>query len=108
MTSYNLDDNGANPGMTTIFSGGQLYVFKQNGIRNPVSKIMLAEEVASANNLENPTGAKVINDGRWEPAEGDPLTARHNGKADVGFADGHVEAVNWEFGSDVTNSMPGL
>ncbi len=106
LTSYNLDDNGVNPGMTTIFTGGQLYVFKQSAIRNPTAKIMLAEEVASASSRENPTGAKVINDGRWVPSEGDPLTARHNGRANVVFADGRAQAVPWEFGSDTNNSAP--
>ncbi len=108
LTSYNLDNNGINPGMTTIFTGGETYVFKQAAIRNPAAKIMLAEEVASVGSRDNPTGFKVINDGRWVPSEGDPLTARHNGRADVTFADGHVQAVNWEFGSDITNSQPGL
>ena len=107
LTSYGLD-NDVNPGMTSILTGGQWYVFKQTGIRNPAAKIMLAEEVASASRMENPSGTKVINDGRWVPSEGDPLTARHRGRADVTFADGHTQAVKWEFGSDLTNSMPGL
>jgi prepilin-type N-terminal cleavage/methylation domain-containing protein/prepilin-type processing-associated H-X9-DG protein len=115
MTSYNLstttDADGntqtVNPGMSTIYSG-QLYVFKQATVHNPVAKIMLAEEVASLNSKDNPTGAKVINDGRWVPSEGDPLTARHGGKADVTFADGHAELENSEFGDDITNSEPDL
>jgi prepilin-type N-terminal cleavage/methylation domain-containing protein/prepilin-type processing-associated H-X9-DG protein len=108
LTSYNLDNNGINPGMTTIFTDGEIYIFKQSAIRNPAAKIMLAEEVASASSRDNPTGTKVINDGRWVPIDGDPLTARHNGRADVTFADGHAQAVNWEFGSDITNSQPSL
>ena len=111
MTSYNLDttlDPNVNPGMTTIYSGGKLYVFKQSAVRNPTLKIMLAEEVASANSRDNPTGAKVINDGRWVPSEGDPLTARHGGKANVVFADGHAELENSEFGDNITNSEPDL
>ena len=111
LTSYNLEisaDSTNNPGMTTIYSGGQLHVFKQSAIRNPALKIMLAEEVASANSHDNPSGTKVINDGRWVPSEGDPLTARHGKKADVTFADGHVQAVPWEFGKDTANSQPGL
>jgi prepilin-type processing-associated H-X9-DG protein len=70
---------------------------------------MFAEEVASMNNMDNPTATdKVINDGRWIPANGDPLTARHGGKADVTFADFHVEPETWEFGQDTTNSEPDL
>jgi len=104
MTSYNLDGE-LNPGMTTIFKRNRLYPFRQPSIQTPASKIMLAEEVASACQ-DNPTRTKVINDGRWSPAENDPLTARHEGKAVVGFADGHAQAVPWEFGSDTNNSVP--
>ena len=117
MTSYNVistdDGNGntrsMNPGMTSVFTSTENLPFKLSAVRKPVSKIMLAEEVASSSSRDNPTGFKVINDGRWVPGDGDrdPLTARHNGRADVTFADGHVQAVNWEFGSDITNSLPG-
>jgi prepilin-type processing-associated H-X9-DG protein len=36
------------------------------------------------------------------------LTARHAGKADVTFADGHVESETSEFGENITNSEPDL
>ena len=117
MTSYNLDTTtdsdgntvSVNQGMSTIYSSGTLYPFKQSSVRNPVRKIMLAEEVASMDKRDNPTGVqKVINDGRWVPSEGDPLTGRHGGKGDVTFADGHVQPENWEFGDDITNSEPDL
>jgi prepilin-type N-terminal cleavage/methylation domain-containing protein/prepilin-type processing-associated H-X9-DG protein len=121
MTSYNLDtttDPNVNPGMSTIYSSGTLYPFKQSSVRNPVRKIMLAEEVASMDNRDYPEnvrevapytgGPKVINDGRWVPSEGDPLTSRHGGKGDVTFADGHVQPETWEFGNDITNSEPDL
>ena len=114
---YNLDTTtdsdgntvSVNQGMSTIYSSGTLYPFKQSSVRNPVRKIMLAEEVASMDKRDNPTGTpKVINDGRWVPSEGDPLTGRHGGKADVTFADGHVQPETWEFGDDITNSEPDL
>jgi prepilin-type N-terminal cleavage/methylation domain-containing protein/prepilin-type processing-associated H-X9-DG protein len=105
MTSYSLD-NGVNPGMTSIFAGGQWHLFRQSSLRNPAGKIMFAEEVASASS-DNPTRTKVINDGRWVPSELDPLTARHSGRAVVTFADGHVQAVPWEFGLNTNNSAPG-
>ena len=38
----------------------------------------------------------------------DALTCRHRGRADVTFADGHVEAAPWQFGNDITNSLPSL
>jgi len=37
-----------------------------------------------------------------------PLTIRHGGKADVTFADGHVQPVTPEFGNDPLNSQPDL
>ena len=107
MTSYNVtstdDGNGntqsVNPGMTSVFTSSENLPFKLSAIRKPVSKIMFAEEVASSSNSDNPTGGKVINDGRWVPSEGDPLTSRHGGKGDVTFADFHVEPETWEFGT---------
>jgi prepilin-type N-terminal cleavage/methylation domain-containing protein/prepilin-type processing-associated H-X9-DG protein len=116
MTSYNVistdDANGnprnVNPGMSSIFTASLSLPFLQASIRNPGKKIMLAEEVASQSSRDNPTGASVINDGRWVPSEGNPLTARHGGKGDVTFADLHVEPETWEFGDDITNSEPDL
>ena len=69
---------------------------------------MLAEEVASNNNNDNPNKAPVINDGRWMPQFGNPLTARHGGSGDAAFADFHVEPETWKFGDDITNSEPDL
>jgi len=110
MTSYDLDtsvDPYVNPGMTTIYTGGKLYIFKQSSIRNPAAKIMLVEEVASNNTKDNPDpSGKVINDGRWIP--GNLLTIRHGGKANVTFADGHSGLVNSDFSDDPANSNPGL
>jgi prepilin-type processing-associated H-X9-DG protein/prepilin-type N-terminal cleavage/methylation domain-containing protein len=107
LTSYNVA-NDANPGMSSVFTGGQSLPFKLSSVRNPSGKIMLAEEVASDSSRDNPTGASVINDGRWMPENPDPLTARHNGRADVTFADGHVEPETSDFGEDITNSKPDL
>lgn len=110
-TSYEVDADGNNPGMASNFSGTNSLVFKQSSVRNPTGKIMLAEEVASENPKDNPTGATVINDGRWVPVEGstiDPLTSRHGGKANVTFADGHAQLVDPVLGEDPANSNPGL
>jgi prepilin-type N-terminal cleavage/methylation domain-containing protein/prepilin-type processing-associated H-X9-DG protein len=112
LTSYNLtaDDNGnpVNPGMSSNFSQTPLLPFKLGAVHNPSGKIMLAEEVASDNSSDNPTGAAVINDGRWMPQDPDVLTSRHDGKADVVFADFHVTPVTPDFGGDVNNSEPDL
>jgi prepilin-type N-terminal cleavage/methylation domain-containing protein/prepilin-type processing-associated H-X9-DG protein len=107
LTSYNLV-NDVDIGFGSILYNGNPYIFKQGSIHNPVAKIMMAEEVASLNSHDNPSGVTVINDGRWVPGQNDALTSRHGGKADVTFADGHVQAVDPDFGDDVANSEPDL
>ena len=110
MTGYGVNaypslDADVDLGMSSCFSGGQFYIFKQSAVRRAAEKLMLVEEPGSGN--ENPIGGSVINDGRWMPSQ-DPLTIRHRGKANVTFADTHVEAVRPEFGDDITNSLPSL
>jgi prepilin-type N-terminal cleavage/methylation domain-containing protein/prepilin-type processing-associated H-X9-DG protein len=100
-------DPAVNLGMSSVLTGDTPSIFKQSMVRNPALKIMLAEEIATTSTSENPSGSTVISDGRWMPGQ-DCLTARHAGRADVTFADGHVEAVPWLFGSNYTNSQPGL
>jgi prepilin-type N-terminal cleavage/methylation domain-containing protein/prepilin-type processing-associated H-X9-DG protein len=117
-TGYGLDSSGKNVGMSTVIDKkGNIYLFKENSVRNPALKIMLAEEPGTTNVNDNPESgmstARPINDGRWIPSPltgrlGDPLTIRHNGRADVTFTDGHVEPVTPDFGSDEANSEPDL
>jgi prepilin-type N-terminal cleavage/methylation domain-containing protein/prepilin-type processing-associated H-X9-DG protein len=109
MTSYDLK-NGVNVGMTSIFSGGVRAPFKHTQVRNPATKIMLAEEVAKHSADDNPLPGvytSTVGDGRWVPTK-NLLTARHNKKGNVGFADGHVQAVTWRFGTNVLNSRADL
>lgn len=117
MTSYDPintpDENGnpnyVNPGMTSVFTGGQNLPFKLSAVHNPSGKIMFGEEVTSSDSQDNPSETShVINDGRWIPTNDEPLTGRHSRNADVTFADFHVEAEYWEFGSDPANSKPDL
>jgi len=113
---YGLDDDDNNRRMSTAVdssSGSPVaYRFKENQVRNPGRKIMLAEEPGTTGGWDNPNAGTdgylaPIVDGRWGP-DHDPLTVRHGGKADVCFADYHVEAVTPAFGADTNNSMPGL
>jgi prepilin-type N-terminal cleavage/methylation domain-containing protein/prepilin-type processing-associated H-X9-DG protein len=94
-----------NRGMSTIFTAKSKFVFKQNAVINPSLKIMFAEEPGGP--YDSPTGSVAINDGRWMAGQ-DPLTNRHQGNANVSFADGHAQEVPWQFGSNITNSMPSL
>ncbi len=115
-TGYGLSGN-RNVGMSSVIyvQGGatNAYLFKENAVRNPSLKIMLAEEPGSTAAWDSPDGY-FIYDGRWIPwnvnnsGSYDPLTLRHGGKADVAFTDGHVAPVDWEFGTNVVNSMPDL
>ena len=116
-TGYGLNGT-TNIGMSSVIDRqGNKYLFKENNVRNPALKIMLAEEPGTTNINDNPEGgsstARPITDGRWIPSPltgrlGDPLTIRHNGKADVTFTDGHVQAVTPDFGADEANSEPDL
>lgn len=102
MNGWGIDNNGNNGGMSTVIenSGGtpQAYPFREGSVRNPSGKIMLVEEPGSLS--EN---GQLINDGRWVPYS-DPLSTRHNRKANVTFADGHTSLVGSDFSSDTNNS----
>ena len=117
---YNLNGN-QNVGFATIVdTSGRPYYFKANMVKNPSGKFVLAEPVADANNPKDappPDSAAardwVVESGRFEPfnASGtldNYLTLRHNGNADLTFADGHVEAKPWWFGTNAMNSQPTL
>jgi prepilin-type N-terminal cleavage/methylation domain-containing protein/prepilin-type processing-associated H-X9-DG protein len=102
MTSYNIF-NGQNLGMASVVNGTASVLFRFSGIQNPTAKIMLAEEQTSLNPLDSsPAGIKrdqIINDGRWVPFSNPTssridnyLTIRHNGKATLGYPDGHVDS----------------
>jgi prepilin-type processing-associated H-X9-DG protein len=105
-------DSNRNYGMASVIVGDPAHptvqLFKQSRIVNPSSKIMLAEERGSTNPNENPGDDDAfITDGRWMP-ENDLLTVRHGRKGDVTFSDGHVQAVDWQFGQNISNSRPDL
>ena len=100
-----------NYGMASVIAGDPdhpiIQLFKESRIVSPSAKIMLAEERGALNGHDNPGGDAFIQDGRWMP-ENDLLTLRHNRKGDVTFADGHVQAVDWTFASDLAHSRPDL
>ena len=113
---YGLDADGNNLGMSTVIDSSSgtavAHPFKEGSVKNPAAKIMLAEEPGSLNPTESADGSVVVVDGRWVPSDyagnmTDPLTTRHGGKADVTFADGHVEAVTPDFGEDTNHNLPG-
>jgi prepilin-type N-terminal cleavage/methylation domain-containing protein/prepilin-type processing-associated H-X9-DG protein len=110
MTSYDVE-NGQNLGMASIRNQqNQWFPYKSTKIRNPAKKMLLTEEqtVLSGPECSDPNG-DIINDGRYTGADSsDRLTSRHNKRADIGFADGHVAAVPWKFGQDLANSRPDL
>ncbi len=110
MTSYDIQNGQNIRGMTSIFdNSGKSYLFKHSMVKNPTGKIMLAEEVArlKAPDNQDPGNGDIINDGRWVPT-GDTLTGRHNRKADVNYADGHVNTIKWQEGFKPINSQADL
>jgi prepilin-type processing-associated H-X9-DG protein len=106
LNGYGLDGDNVNQGMATVVDSSSgtaiVYAFKESAVRSPATKIMLAEEPGSGSDSDSPTGS-IINDGRWVPNQ-DPLTIRHGGKADVAFADTHVEPVTTDFAADTNNT----
>jgi prepilin-type N-terminal cleavage/methylation domain-containing protein len=98
LTSYELGTNG-NPGMATIITRDrEVFPFKASAIRNPSIKIMLVEE-----------DDKTIDDPRWVPfgvRKKNLISARHEGKGCIAFADSHIEMETPEFGLNPTNSNP--
>ena len=100
MNSSDLTGGRNVHGMASIISGNTSYLFKLSNVRRPTDKIMLAEEVASLSPSDNKdrTYQAVIDDGQWVPGN-NRLTGRHSSKADITFADGHVQTEPWRFGS---------
>jgi prepilin-type N-terminal cleavage/methylation domain-containing protein len=99
-----------NLGFATAFSGLGAAVFKSFQVRNPSSKMMLAEEPSANKPGEMPPGfTSVINDGDWEPVNSrktpnETLSMRHSGKAEVVYGDNHAIATSYKQAQD-TNSV---
>jgi prepilin-type N-terminal cleavage/methylation domain-containing protein/prepilin-type processing-associated H-X9-DG protein len=126
--SYTLNsvfDSGRNYGMASVFDGPDTrptpYIFKHGNVKRPASKMMLVEERSSLVPPETIDRQYIgqgstINDGRWVPplnftpgaGGSDMVTARHNKKGTVNFADGHVETVLYKLGLDPVNYRPDL
>jgi prepilin-type N-terminal cleavage/methylation domain-containing protein/prepilin-type processing-associated H-X9-DG protein len=108
MTSYDLNSAGSCLGMTSI-NNGTWHPFKSTNIKDPARKLAIVEEQSSyaRGEVSDPTG-DIINDGRWVAKGNDRLTSRHSKKAEVGYADGHVSVVTWQFATNVINSQPDL
>jgi len=97
-------------GMASSWDNG-LVAFKYGNVRNPVRKIMLAEEPTQPTPDEEPPGyTSIIDDGRWEPppAGKNIITMRHRNKGNVNFADGHARTADYIFAADPNNNDPTL
>jgi prepilin-type N-terminal cleavage/methylation domain-containing protein/prepilin-type processing-associated H-X9-DG protein len=123
MNSMNITD-GQNLGFTLI-DDGTIYPFKQSQVRSPSQKFLTCEPCTHDNpgqRTDAPPidpgnlGGWVAETGRFEALSGGTwangkltgatpnnyLTLRHDGKADIGFADGRVDNVPWW---EATNTM---
>jgi prepilin-type N-terminal cleavage/methylation domain-containing protein/prepilin-type processing-associated H-X9-DG protein len=109
MFSYSMTSWGTvglvSGGITSI-RDGRWYPYRHSSVRNPVKKVMIAEEqtVISGPEASDPS-RNILNDGRFVPG-GDVMTSRHLRRANVGFADGHATCEKWQFGDDDRNTDP--
>jgi prepilin-type processing-associated H-X9-DG protein len=91
--------------------GNGWWPFQYGTVRNPVLKIMLAEEPVSNSPAEMPpTYTTIIDDGRWEPPTGgkNTITMHHKRRGNVNFADGHAQTADYKFAADPANTDPTL
>ena len=127
--SYSMNGISAINGIDQGAGSNSTNTFKYSRIRNPVSKIVLAEEPAIPNPVpagvagktDAPKGGQSItvggvtytlpatvaaaDDGRWEvfknaTTPNNSLTVRHNKRGNVTFGDGHVETVDFTYAMD--------
>ncbi|HSY18510.1 MAG TPA: hypothetical protein VK815_09265 [Candidatus Acidoferrales bacterium] len=116
--------NGINFGYTTIIDlTGKAYYFKSTSVKNPASKIMIAEPNASLEPAEAPAPAIAANNwvvqtGRFEALSGNnnPPNTQHNwlsirhggsvGNSNTTMADGHAQIVNWKYATLPENVVP--
>ena len=101
--SYSVNASGDDTGTFGFASSwdtsGVWHPFKYTTAHYTASLIMLAEEPTdrTPNEMSPPyngtTFSTIIDDGRWEPGP-NSITVRHNGKGNVGYADGHSERVD--------------
>jgi prepilin-type N-terminal cleavage/methylation domain-containing protein/prepilin-type processing-associated H-X9-DG protein len=118
--SYNLNGT-VNPGILTIIDlNNKAYPYKSTSVRNPASKIMLAEPVAALKPNDEPpveialAGTWVVQTGRWEPFSSLTTTTphnfmsiRHNKRANASFVDGHSETVDQRTATNNVAMIPG-
>lgn len=97
---------GSNTGMASSYDKNGVFIpYKLGRVRNPSTKLMLAEEPTTAG-VDTPPGlTAVIDDGRWN-VPGNLLTTRHNKKGNVNFADGHASPADYKFVARVENYDP--
>jgi len=114
-----INNNTVNPGMFSLYntSGTILIHFRKDNIVEPSRKMMFAEEKNEDDNIPGTPqfvpGGTFLNDGRWNPyslnADGTPnafannnVTRRHNGNGAAAIADGHVQTVTPEQGTNIS------
>jgi len=121
MLSDDITDN-LNLGLTTIVDAGVNYIFKQSQVRRPSQKMMACEVVThlSPNDAPSVDTTWVAETGRFQPLSGGTwannvltgytvnnwLTRRHDGNANIGFADGRADAVPWWYGTNANYVVP--
>jgi prepilin-type processing-associated H-X9-DG protein len=119
--SYSLSNSRGlfkKQGMASIFSSNTGIVpFKLNMIKHPSEKIMIAEDIGASDypGLVDPFSPIYLyfnyTSFFWtspfqEEQNGEQLTKRHSGRANVAFPDGHVDTVKQSFGDQRRHTDP--
>ena len=105
---YSYSINGtATKGIASYWSGNTFTKCKFSAVVNPTEKILLAEDPTANTPAEMPPGsASVIDDGHWQPSNGNTLTMRHNKKANVALTDGHAENHDYIYAANPLHNDP--
>ena len=107
-----------NTWIASEYNNSKFVPTKLGSVRNPSGKIMLFEEATGPDDFA-PSRSKTADDGRMIPEIGgrpydvlysgnNNISVRHNKKGNVNFADGHSEAVKFDFSTNAFNVLPWL
>jgi prepilin-type N-terminal cleavage/methylation domain-containing protein/prepilin-type processing-associated H-X9-DG protein len=125
-----VNNNTLSLGLTSIVDAAvpMTALFKQSNVHRPAQEFMVCEpcthlgegdapEVDIAGTFSAPWVAETgrfqaLSGGEWTDGAyvgatpNNFLTMRHDGRADIGYADGHVDAVPWWYGTNVNYVVP--
>ncbi|MGH7979655.1 MAG: type II secretion system protein [Limisphaerales bacterium] len=107
--SYTMACTTAGRGEASVWTGatGRFVPFKLTQVKRPSDKIMMVEEpdCDAERPPGNPTTRTDLEDGSWLPkydSTGKEVALRHSKEdGNIGFADGHAQAVPWQWTTNI-------